>query len=113
MITEETCHGRRFTEDVLTYHFNDKTISDVPEMTVGEALEFFASHRAVAPILQAVVDVGLDYLRLGQPLTSLSGGECHGSRSPHTCIGRARSTSWTSQPQARPEPDPRDRRRRG
>ncbi len=74
--TCETCHGRRFTEDVLTYHLNDATISDVLEMTVGEALEFFAGHRPVASILRAVVDVGLDYLRLGQPLTSLSGGEC-------------------------------------
>lgn len=45
-------------------------------LPVGEAREFFAGNRTVAPILRAVVDVGLDYLRLGQPLTSLSGGEC-------------------------------------
>jgi excinuclease UvrABC ATPase subunit len=72
----ETCQGRRFTEEVLGYRLDGRTISDVLEMTVGEAREFFAGNRAVAPILRAVVDVGLDYLRLGQPLTSLSGGEC-------------------------------------
>jgi excinuclease UvrABC ATPase subunit len=72
----ETCRGRRFTEKVLSYQLDGATISDVLEMTIGEALEFFAKHRQVAPILRAVVDVGLEYLRLGQPLPSLSGGEC-------------------------------------
>ncbi|PRY02354.1 ATP-binding cassette domain-containing protein [Allonocardiopsis opalescens] len=71
-----TCRGKRFTDEVLGYRLDGATISDVLEMTVGEGLEFFAGRRAVAPILRAVVDVGLDYLRLGQPLTSLSGGEC-------------------------------------
>jgi excinuclease UvrABC ATPase subunit len=72
----QTCHGRRFTDEVLVHRLRGATISDVLEMTVGEALEFFTGHRAVAGILRALVDVGLDYLRLGQPLTSLSGGEC-------------------------------------
>lgn len=74
--TCETCHGRRFSDDVLRYRLDGATISDVLEMPVGEALAFFAGHRKVAAVLRAVVDVGLDYLRLGQPLTSLSGGEC-------------------------------------
>ncbi|WP_073481052.1 ATP-binding cassette domain-containing protein [Streptoalloteichus hindustanus] len=72
----ETCEGRRFTSEVLAYRLDGATISDVLEMTVGQACEFFAKNRSVGPILRAVVDVGLDYLRLGQPLTSLSGGEC-------------------------------------
>ncbi|NDL61033.1 ATP-binding cassette domain-containing protein [Phytoactinopolyspora mesophila] len=74
--TCDSCHGRRFTDEVLAYHLDGATISDVLEMPVAEALKFFAGQRKVQPILQAVVDVGLDYLRLGQPLTSLSGGEC-------------------------------------
>ncbi|WP_329791969.1 excinuclease ABC subunit UvrA [Lentzea sp. DG1S-22] len=72
----ETCHGRRFTDEVLSYRLADKSISDVLEMTAGEAQQFFADNRQITTILRAVVDVGLDYLRLGQPLSSLSGGEC-------------------------------------
>lgn len=72
----ETCHGRRFTDDVLAYRLDGRSIGDVLAMTVGEAAEFFARRKAIAPILRALVDVGLEYLRLGQPLTSLSGGEC-------------------------------------
>jgi excinuclease UvrABC ATPase subunit len=74
--TCETCHGRRFSEEVLAYRYQGRTINEVLEMTAGEALGFFAAHRTVAPILRAVADVGLEYLRLGQPLPSLSGGEC-------------------------------------
>lgn len=74
--TCETCHGRRFTDAVLAYRLDGHSIGDVLEMTVGDAAEFFARRKAIAPILGAMVDVGLDYLRLGQPLTSLSGGEC-------------------------------------
>jgi excinuclease UvrABC ATPase subunit len=72
----ETCHGRRFTDEVLVYRLDGRSIGDVLAMTVGEAAEFFARRKAIAPILRALVDVGLEYLRLGQPLTSLSGGEC-------------------------------------
>jgi excinuclease UvrABC ATPase subunit len=71
-----TCRGRRFTDEVLAYTLDGRSIGDVLESTVGEARAFFAGHRKIAPILRALVDVGLDYLRLGQPLTSLSGGEC-------------------------------------
>jgi excinuclease UvrABC ATPase subunit len=71
-----TCHGRRFTDQVLKYTVDGRSIGDILEATVGDARGFFAGHRRIAPILRALVDVGLDYLRLGQPLTSLSGGEC-------------------------------------
>jgi len=74
--TCSTCHGRRFTEEVLGYQLDGATIGDVLEMTVAQAMEFFAKRRSIVTILKAVADVGLEYLRLGQPLTSLSGGEC-------------------------------------
>jgi excinuclease UvrABC ATPase subunit len=73
--TCEVCQGRRFKEEVLVHHLRGASISDVLDMTAAEALEFFSAERRVRTILQAVVDVGLDYLRLGQPLSTLSGGE--------------------------------------
>ncbi|MDW5330854.1 excinuclease ABC subunit UvrA [Plantactinospora sp. KLBMP9567] len=72
----QTCDGRRFSDEVLGYRLRGRTISDVLEMTVAQGREFFAGNRRIAPVLAAMADVGLDYLRLGQPLTSLSGGEC-------------------------------------
>jgi excinuclease UvrABC ATPase subunit len=72
----QTCNGRRFSDEVLRYRLRGRTITDVLEMTVSEGGEFFATNRKVTPVLTALSDVGLDYLRLGQPLTSLSGGEC-------------------------------------
>ncbi len=71
----EICEGRRFKEAVLAYKLNGKSISDVLNMTVQQALEFF-QHKEVRKKLQAMSDVGLDYLTLGQPLSTLSGGEC-------------------------------------
>jgi excinuclease UvrABC ATPase subunit len=71
----EACEGRRFKDEVLTYKLGGKSISDVLEMTVDEALEFF-DIKEVRPKLQAMSDVGLGYIRLGQPLSTLSGGEC-------------------------------------
>lgn len=71
----EVCEGRRFKEEVLAFTLNGKTISEVLEMTVDQALEFF-DHRELLPKLAALRDVGLGYLRLGQPLSTLSGGEC-------------------------------------
>lgn len=71
----ETCRGKRFKDEVLAYQFNDRSISDVLSMSVHEALEFFTPKEIVRR-LQALSDVGLDYLTLGQPLSTLSGGEC-------------------------------------
>lgn len=73
--TCETCHGKRFKEEVLQYKLNGKSISDVLDMTVLEALSFFRE-REVVSTLQALSEVGLDYMTLGQPLNTLSGGEC-------------------------------------
>jgi excinuclease ABC A subunit len=71
----EVCEGRRFKDEVLAYKLNGKSISDVLAMTVDEALEFFDNNE-VRPKLQALSDVGLGYMTLGQPLSTLSGGEC-------------------------------------
>ncbi|GAA3440054.1 ATP-binding cassette domain-containing protein [Kutzneria kofuensis] len=71
-----SCEGRRYSAEVLGYRLGGMSISDALDMTVGEAAEFFAVHRSVVSILRGLVDVGLEYLRLGQPLPSLSGGEC-------------------------------------
>jgi excinuclease ABC A subunit len=71
----ETCGGKRFKDEVLAYKLNGKSISDVLSMSVQQALEFF-SIKGIVHTLQALSDVGLDYLTLGQPLSTLSGGEC-------------------------------------
>ena len=71
----EVCGGKRFKDEVLAYKLNGKSISDVLAMNVGEALEYFEI-KEVLRKLQAMSDVGLDYLSLGQPLSTLSGGEC-------------------------------------
>ncbi len=71
----EACGGKRFKDEVLGYKLNGKSISEVLEMTVDQALEFF-SVRDVLVVLESMRDVGLGYLGLGQPLSTLSGGEC-------------------------------------
>ncbi|MDX2140648.1 MAG: excinuclease ABC subunit UvrA [Chloroflexota bacterium] len=71
----EICEGRRFKDEVLAYMLNGRNISDVLDMTVAQALEYFEIKEIVRR-LNAMRDVGLDYLKLGQPLSTLSGGEC-------------------------------------
>ncbi|WP_020476014.1 ATP-binding cassette domain-containing protein [Zavarzinella formosa] len=71
----EVCGGKRFKDEVLAYQLNGKSISDVLAMNVRQALEYFKI-KEVLRKLQAMSDVGLDYLSLGQPLSTLSGGEC-------------------------------------
>lgn len=71
----EVCDGKRFKDEVLAYKLNGQSITDVLGMTVQQALEYFEI-KPVVTKLQAMSDVGLDYLRLGQPLSTLSGGEC-------------------------------------
>jgi excinuclease ABC subunit A len=71
----EQCNGRRYNRETLEVRFKGKTIADVLDMPVEEALEFFRHIPKIKRRLQALHDVGLDYIRLGQPATTLSGGE--------------------------------------
>jgi excinuclease ABC subunit A len=71
----EVCKGARYNRDTLDITFKDKNISDVLNMSCEEGVEFFSNQPAIARHLQTIVDVGLGYVRLGQPATTLSGGE--------------------------------------
>ena len=74
-VTCETCHGRRYNRETLEVRFKGKNVADVLEMSVEEALQFFAKIPKLRRRLQTLHDVGLDYVKLGQPATTLSGGE--------------------------------------
>ena len=69
------CNGRRYRDELLEVKVEGRSIADVLEMTVSEALLFFAANREVQRVLQPLADVGLEYLKLGQPVPTLSGGE--------------------------------------
>jgi excinuclease ABC subunit A len=71
----EQCHGKRYNRETLEVRFKGKSISDVLEMSVEDAVEFFENVPKIARRLRTLHDVGLDYIRLGQPATTLSGGE--------------------------------------
>ncbi len=71
----ETCKGARYNRETLEVRFKGKSIADVLEMSVEEALQFFAKIPKIRRRLQTLHDVGLDYIKLGQPATTLSGGE--------------------------------------
>lgn len=74
-VTCEVCKGRRYNREALEIHYKGKTIADVLEMTVEQAAEFFANIPVVARRMDTLVEVGLGYIKLGQPATTLSGGE--------------------------------------
>ncbi|MDD1477645.1 excinuclease ABC subunit UvrA [Arthrobacter sp. AL08] len=71
----EVCHGARYNRETLEVHYKGKTIADVLNMPIEEGAEFFAAFSPIARHLSTLVDVGLGYVRLGQPATTLSGGE--------------------------------------
>jgi excinuclease ABC subunit A len=74
-VTCDECKGKRYNSETLSIKYRGKTISDVLNMTVDEALEFFENISIIEKKLQTLKDVGLGYIRLGQPATTLSGGE--------------------------------------
>jgi excinuclease ABC subunit A len=74
-VTCDTCRGKRYNRETLEITYRGNTIADVLGMTVDDALAFFEAHRRVLRMLRCLHDVGLDYLQLGQPSTTLSGGE--------------------------------------
>jgi excinuclease ABC subunit A len=71
----EVCHGDRYNRETLEVHYKGRTIAQVLDMPIEEALDFFAAVPAIARHMQTLVDVGLGYVRLGQPAPTLSGGE--------------------------------------
>ncbi|ALC88840.1 excinuclease ABC subunit A [Bacillus sp. FJAT-18017] len=71
----EVCHGKRYNRETLEVKYKGKSISDILEMTVADGVEFFANHPKISRKLQTIADVGLGYVTLGQPATTLSGGE--------------------------------------
>ena len=71
----EACHGHRFKRDILDVRYNGKNIDDVLNMTISEAIEFFAGNKTIVSRLKPLDDVGLGYIKLGQNSSSLSGGE--------------------------------------
>ena len=71
----EVCHGARYNRETLEVHYRGRTIAEVLDMPIEEALEFFAAIPAIARHLATLVDVGLGYVRMGQPAPTLSGGE--------------------------------------
>ncbi|MEA2070350.1 MAG: excinuclease ABC subunit UvrA, partial [Asgard group archaeon] len=74
-ITCEECKGKRYNRETLKVKFKGKSIADVLEMTVNDALQFFSNQPKIAEILQIMVDVGIGYMQLGQSASTLSGGE--------------------------------------
>ncbi|HAT4311516.1 TPA: excinuclease ABC subunit UvrA [Clostridium perfringens] len=71
----DECKGKRYKEEILNIKYNDKNISEILNMTVIEAYEFFKSNKKISSILQCLIDVGLDYVQIGQSALTISGGE--------------------------------------
>jgi excinuclease ABC subunit A len=71
----DVCHGRRYNRETLQVRYKGENIADVLDMTVDEAAEFFANHAKIKRKLKTLQDVGLGYIKLGQPSPTLSGGE--------------------------------------
>ena len=71
----EACHGKRYNRETLEVRFKGKSISDVLDMTINQAVEFFENQPSIINKIKVLQDVGLGYIKLGQPSTTLSGGE--------------------------------------
>jgi len=76
MVPCEACHGKRYNRETLEVRYKGKSIADVLDMTINQAVEFFANVPNILQKIKTIQDVGLGYIKLGQPSTTLSGGEC-------------------------------------
>ena len=81
-VTCDDCKGSRYNPETLEIRWRDRTIADVLSMTVEDAVEFFEAHQKIHRMLACLRDVGLGYIELGQPSTTLSGGEAQRSSLP-------------------------------
>ncbi|MBX3733754.1 MAG: excinuclease ABC subunit A [Verrucomicrobiae bacterium] len=106
----ERCGGARFNLETLDVRWNGKTVADVLDLSVAEALEFFAAHSKLRRPLEALRDTGLDYLRLGQTSPTLSGGEAQRIKLVSHLLGGLRPSP--GEPAADAAAVPRGRRRR-
>ncbi len=86
VLTCEACKGKRFKDEILEIKYKGKTIDQVLQMSVSEAYEFFADHPKIRKKLTPLAEVGLGYLKLGQPTTTLSGGELQRIKLAHNLI---------------------------
>lgn len=75
MVPCEVCHGKRYNRETLEVRYKGKSIADVLDMTINQAVEFFANVPSILQKIKTLQDVGLGYIKLGQPSTTLSGGE--------------------------------------
>lgn len=75
MVPCEVCHGKRYNRETLEVRYKGKSIADVLDMTIGQAVDFFENVPSILPKIKTLKDVGLDYIKLGQSSTTLSGGE--------------------------------------
>ena len=97
----DECHGKRYNREALEIKYKDKTIADVLDMTIDQAAEFFDSVPNIARKLQTLVEVGLGYIKLGQPATTFSGGEAQRIKLATELSKRSTGklcTFWTSRP---------------
>ncbi len=95
----EVCHGKRYNRETLEVKYKGHSISDVLDMTVSEALQTFENIPSIARKMKTICDVGLGYIRMGQPATTLSGGEAQRVKLATDCRGAAPATRcifWTS-----------------
>ncbi|MCX5924326.1 MAG: excinuclease ABC subunit UvrA [Candidatus Dependentiae bacterium] len=94
VMTCKVCHGRRYSTETLQILYKGKNIADVLDMTALEALEFFKAHSSIAKRLQLLCDVGLDYVKLGQCATTLSGGEAQRIKLVNELAKRGQNTLY-------------------
>ena len=99
----EVCKGKRYNAQTLEVKYKGKTISDVLEMRVDEANEFFASIPRVHNKLRTICDVGLGYIKMGQPATTLSGGEAQRVKLADGLSGARPAARFTCSTNRRPD----------
>ncbi len=90
----KACKGKRYNRETLQITYKDKHIADILDMTAYEALEFFGAHQTIVKRLRLLCDVGLDYLKLGQASTTLSGGEAQRIKLVNELAKRGRNTLY-------------------